>query len=360
MTALELNWFGCDLRTGAIAEELRSLREDQPLARKLGAQTSSSLSLALAGAPREWEAATDEGRTLLVGCDAATGQPVWSGITLVREGGSGATVRLAAATPEAYLDRRYPGTYTATATDQTTVMAGLATAALTGGPPISLDTTLSGTAIDYSMADGDDRTILSGLQEISNMSGAPEFTVDTVWADAAQTRFALVLRIKPTIGVQDSNPESVFDMPGCISTYTLAESYDRGRGATSVIARGEQAGGVRATSTVHTADDLIASGWCLWEHRWTPATGISDTSQLDRHAVEALALMRTGSRVWSVQAVASQAPRLGSDWALGDSIRVQVDSSPRHPTGAGAVARAYAWTLDVSADRISPTLLEDV
>lgn len=98
---------------------------------------------------------------------------------------------------------------------------------------------------------------------------------------------------------------------------------------------------------------------CLWEHRETPAAGITDTTQLDRHAAEALALMQSGSRAWALQAVASRAPRLGSAWALGDSVRVQIDSSPRHPAGASAVARAYAWSLDPKADRVSPILLED-
>lgn len=354
-----LTWYGCDLRTGAVAEELRSLRPTQPLSRRGGASTSTMFELALAGAPDEWESATDPGRTMLVAADADTGALVWCGITLQREGGSSDTVSLAAATPEAYFDRRYPGDYSVTATDQSTIMAALSAPAATSGPLLEWDTTLSGTSIDYTVRDADDRSILSCLQEISAMSGGPEWTIDPVWADAAQTTVKLVVRIRPLLGVQDANPNAVFDLPGCIATYKLAEAYDRDRGATRTVARGEQTSGTRASSTVHTATDLIAAGWCLWERRWTPASGITSTDQLDRHAAEALDLMSAGSRAWSLEAVASRAPRLGTDWGLGDTVRVEVDASPRHPDGATVVARAYAWSLDAAADRLSPILLED-
>jgi hypothetical protein len=358
MAAVELAWYGCDLRSGRIAEELRSFNGGA-LSRKLGASTSVSGTLTVAGAPGGWEAATDPGRTLLVAVDAATGAPLWSGLTLVRAGGSSPEVSLTAATAEIYLDRRYPGDYTAAGVDQTAVIAALATPALTDGPPLVLDTTDTGIAIDYTMVDSEDRSILSGVQEVSEMEGGPEWTIDTIWGDAAQTRFELVLRVAPTVGIITGQPVAVFDLPGCIETYTLTESYEKGKGATSVIARGERSSDVRASSSVHTADDLLAAGWALWEERYTPASGITDTGQLDRHAAGALALMGAGSRAWALEAVASRAPRLGVDWALGDSIGVQVTGSPRHPDGIETIARAYAWSLDVGSDRVTPTLLED-
>ncbi|MFE6866003.1 hypothetical protein ACFVFS_05565 [Kitasatospora sp. NPDC057692] len=356
---LELAWYGADLRTGAVAEELRSLRPSGQIGRRIGSYTSVNFDLDLAGAPDEWESATDPGRTLLVAVDTATEIPVWGGPVLTREGGSDDTVRLAAATPEVYLDRRYPGAYAATGLDQSTVMAALAAPALTGGPPITLETVSSGIAIDYTVVDGDDRSILSYEQEIGAMAGGPELTADVVWADAAHSRFAIVLRIRPTIGVQSDQPEAVFDMPGCIASYSLAESYERGRGATCVVARGDRTGGERATSTTHQADALLAAGWPLWEHRWAPGQGITSADQLERHAAEAIALMGTGSRSWSLQAEASRAPRLGSTWGLGDSVRLAVEYSPRHPRGVDVVARAWGWTLDPAADRLAPILLED-
>ncbi|RPE27274.1 hypothetical protein [Kitasatospora cineracea] len=355
---MRLTYLACDLRTGRVAEDLVALRPTQPLTRHLGAVTSGQFSLGLAGAPPEWEAATDPGRTVLVGVDPDTAQIAWSGITLTRRGGSSSILQLGAATPEAYLGRRYPGTYSATGADRSTVMAALVAAVAADGPPLAIDSTASGQSMDYASADGDDRTVLSQLQTISGM-GSPEFTVDTVWADAAQSAIQFVLRIRPAIGVQPAAPEAVFDMPGCITDYELAESYEDGKGATEVIATGEGEGTTRALSPPQSATALILGGWCRWQYRYAPGSGITSTSQLSVHAATALAQMRTGTRAWSVTAAASAAPRIGRDWGLGDNVRVQITRSPRHPSGAEVVARAYGWALDPEADQVSPILLED-
>jgi hypothetical protein len=151
----------------------------------------------------------------------------------------------------------------------------------------------------------------------------------------------------------------VFDFPGCVATYTLSESYEQGKGATVVLARGEGEGTSRLTSTPHVATALIAAGWPRWEYRYTPATGVTDPDQLNAHAAKSLALMQQGAQVWSIEAVASKAPRLGPDWGLGDSVRLAVSTSPRHPRGADVVARCWAWELDPGADRIRPILVED-
>ena len=88
MPTVELEWLACNLRTGAIAEELRSLRPTQPLGRRLGQAVSTSFELDLTGAPVEWASASDPGRILLVAVDRSTGLPVWSGLALVRAGGA--------------------------------------------------------------------------------------------------------------------------------------------------------------------------------------------------------------------------------------------------------------------------------
>ena len=330
----------------------------QALSRRIGASTSSSFSLVLAGAPREWASASDPGRTAIVAVDRLTGLPIWSGAVLPRSGGSATTVEMSAATLEAYLDRRYPGTVQATATDISTIMQQVATAALTQGPPLVLDVTPCGTAVDYTVLDSDDKSVLSCLQELAGLDGAPEWTIDTAWADAAQTRIQWVLRIRPSIGIQSTTPNVVLDLPGCVSEYTCAESYEAGKGATSVVARGEADGASRITSTPHIANAFLAAGWPLWEYRYQPASGITSSGALDAHAAAALALLGPGSRAWTVQAVASRAPRLGRDWALGDSIALAIASSPRHPAGATVVARAFGWDLDPGADRVTPILLE--
>lgn len=358
MPALELTWYGCDLRTGRISEELAAITA-QTLSRKLGAATSTTVDLALDGAPAEWESATDPGRTMLVAVDTLSSTPIWAGIVWTRQGGSDSNVQLGVGSPEGYLDRRYPGTYSATQADASTVIADLAAPILTQGLPVSWDTTASGLLIDYVSVDTDDKTIVSSIQTISAMEGAPEWTIDVVWGDAAHTMFALVMRIRPTIGTT-SSPQAVLDMPGCISSYSLTESYEQGKGATVVQASGDGEGDARLQSDVYTADDLIAAGWPRYVHRYSPGTGITDVDQLNAHAARTLDLLRGGARAWTVQAATSAAPRLGTDWVLGDSVGIEIAPgvSRRHPRGISTTGRAYGWDLNVGGDSVSPILLE--
>lgn len=357
-TPYELTWYGCDLRTGGIIEELPALSHSGSLSRRLGQHTTANFSLSLAGAPADWEAATNQGRTVLVGVDTATNLPVWPGIVLTRDGGSAANVELGTATLERYLDSRYTGTYTAVQQDKAAVVTGLAAGILTDGPPFVFDAPSIGSMMDIDVLDGDDRTVLSALQEVMDADGGPEWTVDVEW-NAARNGFRFPLRVRAAIGTQAPQPEAVFDFPGCVSSYTASESYEAGKGATVVQARGEGEGSARLSSDVYTASSLIASGWPRWVHRYTPATGLTDPVALNAHAAQALAVMATGATVWSVEAVASQAPRLGRDFGVGDTVRVAVESSARHPHGAEVVARCWSWELDPAADKIRPILVEE-
>jgi hypothetical protein len=357
MTAVSLAWFGCDLRTGGIVEDLPSLKPTGPLSRKLGDSTTVQFELALSGAAASWEEATTPGSSVLVAVDTATDLPVWAGAVLPREGGSAQTVQLGAATLESYLGARYPGTQTLLSTDQASVMTALATPALTGGPPFVIDSVATGTTMDYLSADGDDKTILACLNEIMGLDGGPEWTIDVVW-NAAHSGFQFPLRVRKAIGIQ-ADTAVTFDFPGCVNAYSLAESYEAGKGANVVIARGEGEGSSRLSSSTYTAAELISAGWPRWEYRYTPATGVTDPDQLNAHAVQTLALMAPGGQVWSVEAVASRAPRLGQDWGLGDSVHLAVETSPRHPRGADVTARCWAWELDAGADRVRPILVED-
>jgi hypothetical protein len=356
---LELAWYACDLRSGQIIEDLPALRPTGVLSKRLGTHTSTSFELALGGAPPGWEGATDEGRTMLVGVDTLTDLPIWAGSVLTRDGGSAETVGIAAVTPEAYLDRRYTGDQILIQQDQATVITSLMSSPLTAGPPFVMDAPPTGVLMDLTLLDADDRTVLSAIQEVMGLEGGPEWTVDVAWSDASHTGFVLPVRVRPAIGSQALKPEGTFDYPGCVTSYVLAESYESGKGATVVQARGEGEGAARLSSAPQVATDLEAAGWPRYVYRFTPATGITDPDALTAHAAKALALMKTGARVWTIDAVASQAPRLGRDWYLGDTVRISVEISPRHPTGAEVVARAWSWELDPAADRVRPILVEE-
>lgn len=353
----ELDWYAVDLRTGAILEDLQTLTAPA-LSRRLGEATTAVFDLALDGAPGNWRSATEHGRTMLVGVDRLTQAPIWPGVILNRRRGHAHTVTLATATLEAYLGRRYTGTQALTGVDQGQVLTALAGVATAQGPPIVLDIATTGVRMDYLVEDSDDRTVLSALQEVMDLEGGPEWTVDVAWNND-RSGFVFPIRGRARIGRQPDTPDAVFDFPGTVTAYEQEESYEDGRGATVVQAYGEGEGPARLTSGPLAADDLLAGGWCRWVYRYTPATGITDPDALASHARRDLAAMRTGSSVWSLEATASLAPRLGTDWALGDTVRLQIEASPGHPDGATVVARAWAWELDPAADTIRPVLVEE-
>ncbi|KIZ16826.1 hypothetical protein [Streptomyces natalensis] len=353
-----LAWYGCDLRTGGIVEDLRALKPTGALTRKLGDATTLQFELALSGAPSGWEEATVPGQSAYVAVDTATDTPIWAGVALTRASGSTQTVQLGAATLERYLDSRYPGTQTLLATDQAAVVSALVTPALTAGPPITLDAPGTGVTMNYLTQDGDDKTILSCLKELMGLEGGPEWTIDVTW-NSDHSGFQFPLRVRSAIGTQVATPEGTFDFPGCVSNYTLTESYEDGKGATVVTARGEGEGSSRLTSAAHEATALLAAGWPRWEYRYTPAAGVTDPDQLEAHATQSLALMQQGAQVWNIEAVASRAPRLGRDWSLGDTVRLAVEHSPRHPQGTDIAARCWSWELDPGADRVRPIIVEE-
>jgi hypothetical protein len=105
---------------------------------------------------------------------------------------------------------------------------------------------------------------------------------------------------------------------------------------------------------------MIAAGWPRYVHRYSPGPGIGDLGQLNAHAARSLELLRAGARSWTVQAATSAAPRLGTDWVLGDSLSIEIAPgvSRRHPRGITTTGRAYGWDLNVAGDTVAPILLE--
>lgn len=357
--AYEITWLACDLGSGRIVEELPSLATQDPLTQTLGTYATVSFDLALAGAPAEWIAATAPGRTMLV--PVWDGQPQWAGIVLTRTRGSDATVPLGCVTPEAYFDRRFTGSQTYIGSDQAQIAYGLMSAALTNGPALALDAPDTGTTWSREYDDGDDTTIYSALQALMSADGGPEWTVVPQWADAGQSTVQLVAQVRPRIGVQLAQPQGVFDFPGCVTTYSQAESYEAGKGANAVQLYGLGEGASRVTSGPVAATALLAGGWPRFDYRNTPDSSQSDPGVLAAQATSDLAVIQTGASVWSLTAHTGAAPRLGTDWGIGDNVRLIVapGQSPGHPGGADVLARAWSWQLDPAADTVTPVLVED-
>lgn len=352
-------WFGCDLVTGVIVEELPFVASG-PLQSVIGAYTSLSGSIAIPDAPANWERATDPYRTMLVCVRDSDLVPLWAGIVISRTGGSANTVELGLATLESYFDRRYmySATYTQTRISQVAVNVFFFGAdedgiGLNYGVP-----TIVAPLVDRTYSSDSDQTVYAALSELMNSTGI-EWTIVIEWADATKSAFKKTFSARPRIGTESDTPRAVFDMPGCVSSYTFSEDYTSSKGANHITMFGDGEGDTRPTSGPQIAQPLIDAGWPRVEYRAT-RSGVTQPSTLIEHAQEMLAWKASGAQIFTVTADASAGPLLGVDWSLGDDIALVVAWSPRHPSGLAIRARAVGWELDLSGSgSVTPLLQED-
>jgi len=360
MTAV-LNWYGCDLVTGAIVEELQDLVPQGNLSSFLGNYFSAALTLPIpisgfGDAPNNWLGATEEGRTMIV-C-ALNNQPIWAGIVLVRQGGSDATVSLSCITLEGYLDRRYVGNHTYTQQDQSSVIAAglIGDANTTEGIGFTVDAPASGTLRDRTYLDQDDKTVLSALRELMAVDGGPEWAVVLSWTDTTQTAIKKTFMVRPRIGYASDTPNAVFSTEALSdTTYMYTEDYTSGRGANHVVATSSGQGTTRPQSAPARDTASLAAGWPRWEYRFSPSSSITNVATLNAHATNTLGITRRGAHILTLKARLDAFPMLGTDWTLGDDIGFELKGH-RHPAGLTGTARVVGWELDVLAGTVSPIL----
>jgi hypothetical protein len=365
-----ITWLGCDLVTGRIVEELPDLATQGSLGGLLGAYTSTALRLPIplggyGAPPRNWEAATEPGRSLIVA--VLNGQPVWGGIVLVRKGGTEATVDLGCVSVEGYLDRRYVGDHDWVDVDEASVIAaGLVGDANVEGIGLVVDAPATGTLRERTYLDQDDKSVYSALRELMGVEDGPEWTVALSWTDTTQTAVAKTVRVRSRIGYASGSPTAVFTtgtasavlsaVGSSEARYTYSEDYSSGSGANHVVATSSGEGDTRPQSYPARDTTLLAAGWPRYEHRYSPSTSITDETVLDAHAAASLAILARGAKILTITARADAYPVLGTDWAIGDDIGYDL-TGHRHPTGITGVARAIGWDLDPAAGTITPILL---
>ncbi|HEY4267532.1 MAG TPA: hypothetical protein VGM94_05000 [Galbitalea sp.] len=370
------SWVSTEILTGEIIADLPLL--DVPyVSRSIGLYdtTTGNLPIATEFAPENWQRAILEGGSNLILLqdnpdDPAHGIPIWGGMVTSSTPDHTDVVPLSLATLEAYMDRRYVGDVTFTSTGQNDIVAALIAAYVVTGPnggiPLRVQyaTAGAGKLRDRTYADSDDKTVYSALTDLMGVIDGPEWTIEWEWQHNPE-------RITPVLYVGDriGNPvtpglaaNATFDMPGCVSTASLARDYSSGKGANTVVAVSTADGDVRPQSPAQILDDPERP---TFEYRWTPSTSITDIDTLTDHALKALAVLGPGSQTVALAAVAADAPPLGVDWRLGDDIGYSlgginsagVETVPAFPGGVEGTGRAIGWELDLTATPVViPTL----
>lgn len=373
-------FYGCDAVTGQVIEELSDLVPGGRLTHVLGSTTAANFTLPLLSGqagdvswgapPRDWKAATEPGRSMIVvttGANEGIEQPVWAGITYERRGGSAPVARLACATFESYLERRFIGTHDFNAVDEVTVAQVLIEDAnLVEGVQFEVDVTPSGTTRDREYFTYDDKTVYDALSELMNINGI-EWTIQPAWKDANHNSFSKVITVADRVGVAappggpsaifDVQASSVFDVQADTDVrYEWFESYDRRYGANHIVAVSSGQGDIRPESVPARDEPLFVIGWPRYEHRYTPSSSIINVSTLNAHALAKLAFVGRGARTLAITARADVYPRLKHNWDSGDDIGFKL-IGPYDPTGIEGTARCLGWELDPQQNLVSPLLV---
>lgn len=322
-------WVATELLTGVQICDLNDLVAVSPVTDTIGRYEIVNVQLPLPKAPPEWERATKPEATAywLLKDNPAGGQPLilWAGYVTQRERQDGDVLPLTLSTFPGYFDQRFTGARSYTNQGQNDIVADLINNVIATGPDGGLPITVQyvtpgvGQLRTQTYADQDDKTVYSALQDAMNWQGGPEWWVGGVWDGQL---------IKPVLYVGDrlgtavpvmSNPQAVFDIPGCCEAVSYVESFASGKGANTVMAYSSGQGTTRPQSPAQTVADPDRP---TVEYRWTPSTSILDISTLTSDAQQALTRMQNGSRSLTMTAVADQdgTPEYMVDWVLGDDV----------------------------------------
>jgi len=356
---MTLTWLSVDARTGVVLADLPDLSVDK-VSRSICRYDSTTGTLPVPTAPEGWELATRPGGAVMI--LLSDDQPIWGGLVTVRPRGSSDVIPMSLATMEAYLDRRYVGDVTYTATGQNYIAGDLITRYVATGPlggiPIRVVMIGGvGTLRDRTYTDASDKSVYSALNELAALDDPIEWTIGFEHQSSPE-RYTPVFYVGSRIGaavMPGMAPTATFDLPGCITDALVTEDYSAGKGANSVIAFSSGVAGSRLQSPAQIAPD---DGRPTYETRVTPSTSIVDVTTLTDHAVKILAVMKDGATATALSAsvLASgtkpAAPPLGTDWNLGDDVGFDL-TAPAFPGGLVGLKRAIGWEMTLG---VTPTV----
>lgn len=366
-------WHAVDLVTGERGPQLE-MQARGTVSRIIGEATDTQASVLCWDQQngREmpgWRDWTVPGRKMAVLVDDDD-LPVWGGMFLRRIPDETIWVPVTMATLEHYFDRRYIGPGYILDDEATIAEQMILNTMAADGIPFTIAATATGFSREFASDGAEDKTVMSVLTDIMKF-GTMEFTVDLAWTDINHTTLEFIFRVGPRIGTTEigglppgGSPQPVrFEHPGSIISFQVAEDYTKGTGANDVLALSSGEGPARPQSAY--AVDL-SGGWVRYERRFTPSTNITSPDVLDAYATARLTSDRTGLTQPTFVANLDTAPKLGTDWHLGDDVTVvitapaypeQVISAQRFP-GYEKTVRIVKWAIDLDARTLTPSARE--
>ena len=327
------------LSNGIVLAEFPDLQVSK-LSYRFEETTSETMVLPWRNIPSNWNDATiPYGVAILL----VRGSTVfWGGIVVKRERtlqGSGLTLTVASI--EHYFDSVYVKDHTYTGWEQTGIASDLITETLKDHRIVfEVETASSNIHRDRTYEASSDKTLLSVLQELSNVKNGPEWC--TSWR-AQGGRYVPVVRIADRIGA--TSPVTTFD-ESVMTSFKIVEDYTSGYGANMVWAVGSTTGEDQLRSDVMVAEQSYRP---VVEHVVRPSSSITQKETLNAHALASLQQLRDGTNTMSMTLSLLDAPIVYEAWSPGDMVAWSIADDDGRFTGFDhGEARVVGYDIDFS------------
>lgn len=337
--AAGFQWLAVSLTSGFVLAEFPNLQAAR-LSYRFEETTSGTMLLPWRDIPSDWvEATVPYGVAILL----VRGSTVlWGGIVVKRE----RTLRdeglsLTLATVEHYLDSVYVKDHVYSNRDQCEIVEDLVSTTLDGHRfTLLVEASPSNVRRDRTYERSSDKTLLSVLQELSNVQDGPEWC--TSWR-ADNGRYVPVLTVADRIG--SAAPVTTFD-EGVMTSFKVLEDYTTGYGANMVVAVGAETDEGQLRSDVMMAEQSYRP---VIEHVVRPSSSITVKETLDAHASFALRQLQDGTNTVDMTLSLMAAPIVYEEWKPGDVVAWTVaDDSGRFTGFDHGEARIVGYEIDFS------------
>lgn len=336
------------LTSGAVLAEFPDLQVAK-LSYRFEETTSETMVIPWRNIPSNWNEATNPyGVAILLVRDSTV---LWGGIVVKRERAlQGSGLSLTVVTVEHYLDSVYVKDHVYSNRDQCEIVVDLVATTLKDHRfMLSIEASPSAVRRDRTYEESSDKTLLSVLQELSNVQNGPEWC--TSWRNVGG-RYVPVLTVADRIG--SVTPATTFD-ESVMTAFRVLEDYTAGYGANMVWAVGDTTGETSLRSDTMVAEQ---SSRPVVEHVVRPSSSITRKETLDAHASASLQRLRDGTNTMSMTLSLLAAPIVYEEWRPGDVVAWTVSDDDGRFTGFDhGEARVVGYDIDFSGVwTITPTL----
>lgn len=336
------------LTSGTVLAEFPDLQVSK-LSYRFGEITSETMMLPWRNIPSNWgEATVPYGTAILLVRGSIV---LWGGIVVKRERTlQGSGLSLTVATIEHYLDSVYVKDHTYLNRDQCEIVKDLVSSTLEDHRfMLSVEASPSRIHRDRTYEEASDKTLLSVLQELSNVQNGPEWC--TSWQPVSGG-YMPVLTVADRIG--SVAPVTTFD-ESVMTAFKIVEDYTNGFGANMVWAVGDMTGEVQLRSDMMVAEQSYRP---VVEHVVQLSSSITQKETLNAHASASLQQLRDGTNTMSMTLSLLAAPIVYEEWRPGDVVAWTVADDDGRFTGFDhGEARVVGYDIDFSGVwTITPTL----